>query len=551
MSQYDKLALPRASTEYVKRYEDADTWRDETILDHLDRAATDHPKARIVGPNGTTTYEELRDAVDRVSAGLQDLGVSTGDVVSYQLPNRIETVVVHLSISRLGAIANPIIPIYRHSEVEYILNDAESSVVVVPGADGDFDYPSMIGDITADCPDLETVVVVDGDAPSSVGGLEVARYATLADADPATLEPPAVDANDLHALIYTSGTTSDPKGVLHTHNTLLYEERVTADMLGLSGETTVFMASPITHITGVVYALEMPFLRGMDLVVMNEWDPGEAVELIDEYECNFTVAATPFLQGIHDAAPDDWDNSLRVFGCGGADVPPELVRKATKKLNCTVQRVYGSTEYPTATWPPLDASLEKLAETDGSPAPGVHLKIVDLDSGKELPPGETGEILVHGPELMIGYADEALTEDAFDGDWFRTGDLGALDEDGYLEVTGRKKDIIVRGGENIPVKDVEDRLYEHPSVRDVAVVAMPDEELQEKGCAYVQVVEGEEFTFGDMTDWLDDQQIARQKYPERLEVVEAFPTTASGKIQKSELRERIAEEVGMDPIKRK
>jgi len=331
---------------------------------------------------------------------------------------------------------------------------------------------------------------------------------------------------------------------------LLYEERVVADTMGLSDETTVFMTSPITHITGVVYALEMPFLRGMNLVVMEDWDPADAVNLIDRYRCNFTVAATPFLQGIYDAAPDDWDNSLRVFGCGGADVPPDLVRKATEKLNCTVQRVYGSTEYPTATWPPLDAPLEKLAETDGCPAPGVRMKIVDLNTGEELPPGETGEILVDGPEMMIGYDDADLNADAFDGDWFRTGDLGQLDEDGYLEVTGRKKDIIVRGGENIPVKGVEDLLYEHPAVEDVTIVAMPDEQLQEKGCAYVKVAAGKEFTFEDMTDWLDEQQIAKQKYPERLEILEEFPQTASGKIQKAELRERIAEEVGLDPVTR-
>jgi len=549
MSQYDELDLPRTSAEYVQRYEDDGAWGDETILDHLDRAAADHPDASLVGPNREVRFEELKPEVDRVSAGFQELGVSKGDVVSYQLPNRVDTIVVHLALSRLGAVANPIIPIYRHSEVEYILNDAGSEVVVVPGA-GDFDFPGMIEDVAPDCPALETMVVL-GDGPERVDAdVEMRPYDSLQAASADDLDAPAVDANDVHALIYTSGTTSDPKGVLHTHNTLLYEERAVATLLGLTDETTVFMASPITHITGVVYALEMPFLSGMDLVVMGEWDPGRAVDLIDEHRCNFTVAATPFLQGIHDAAPADWDNSLRVFGCGGADVPPDLVRKASDKLNCTVQRVYGSTEYPTATWPPLDAPLEKLAETDGSPAPGVRMKVVDIETGEELPPGETGEILVDGPEMMIGYAADELNDDAFEGDWFRTGDLGQLDADGYLEVTGRKKDIIVRGGENIPVKEVEDRLYEHPAVADVAVVAMPDEDLQEKGCAYVQVAEGEAFTFEDMTEWLDSQQIAKQKYPERLEVVDGFPQTASGKIQKADLRERIAEKLGMDPVTR-
>lgn len=550
MSRFTDLKLPRKTPVTIEEYEESGAWGQETVIDRLNAIVKEHPDARVFGPHRTITYQDLKTEVDKLSAGLQELGISEGDIISYQLPNWVETIITHLALSQIGAIANPIVPIYRHSELRYFLSDSESEFIIIPDTFNDFDYLEMIDDIASDCPHLQAAIVLGGEEPTVDSELETISYSSLTATDPSTLEPATPDPNDIHALIYTSGTTSDPKGVLHTHNTLLYEEQTTVELLGLSSQTTVFMASPVTHITGVVYALEMPFLEGMDVVMMDKWDPEKAVELIDEYTCNFTVAATPFLQGIHDAAPDNWDNSLRVFGCGGADIPPELVRKASEKLNCTVQRVYGSTEYPTATWPPLDTPVEKLAETDGCPAPGVQMKIVDVESGEELPTGETGEILVHGPEMMVGYASADLNEDAFDGEWFQTGDLGVLDEDGFLEVTGRKKDIIIRGGENIPVKEVEDKLYEHPAIEDIAVVAMPDEKLQEKGCAYVKVEEGEDLTFDEMIDWLDKKQMAKQKYPERLEIIDEFPQTASGKVKKSVLRERIADKLGMEPVTR-
>jgi cyclohexanecarboxylate-CoA ligase len=549
MGDIDKGTLPRLSEEIKNGYYGQGAWRDETLVDVFEQAVDDHPDSKIVGPKRTVTYQELADEVRRVSAGLRDLGIESGDVVSYQLPNWVTTNVFHLAISRLGAIANPIIPIYRRSEVSYILENSGSKCIVVPDGAGDFDYPGMVEEIATDIPDLEHAVVV-GDDPGLQGDIQSMPYDDLASTVVGEPIDTAVGADDLHALLYTSGTTADPKGVLHTHNTALFELRRTIELLGLSSETTIFMPSPVTHVTGMLYALELPFTRGMDLVLMAQWDPGEAVELVEEHDCNLTIGATPFLQGMTEEVPDDWDSPLRVFGCGGADIPPELVREATDVLDCTVQRVYGSTEYPTATWPPLDAPLEKLSETDGPPAPGAEVKIVDLDTREELPQGEKGELLAHGPELMVGYLGEELNDDAFDGKWFETGDLAVMDEDGYIEISGRKKDIIIRGGENIPVKDVEDRLFEHPAIDEVAIVAMPDPDMQEKGCAYVTLNEGHEFTFEDMTAYLDEQGIAKQKYPERLEVVDEFPMTASGKIQKNVLRERIADKLGMDPVTR-
>lgn len=549
MGLTDDVTLPRLSEEYRERYYDQGAWRDQTLVDVFESAVGDHPDSTVVGPRRSVTYRELADEVRRVSAGLQELGIEAGDVVSYQLPNWVEALVFHLAIAHVGAVANPIIPIYRRSEVSYILEDSGSKCIVVPEEFRDFDYPGMIGEVAPDTQALEHVIVV-GDAPDIHETVESTAYEDFTTTNSAVYDWPTIEADDIHALLYTSGTTGDPKGVLHTHNTTLFELRRTNELLGLSWETTVFMPSPVTHVTGMLYALELPFTRGMDLVLMAQWDPADAVELVEEHDCNMTLGATPFLQGMTEEVPDDWDSTLRVFGCGGADIPPELIRRATDVLDCTVQRVYGSTEFPTATWPPLDAPLEKLAETDGPPAPDAEIKVVDLDTGEELPPGEKGELLAHGPELMVGYLGDDLNDGAFDGKWFRTGDLAVMDEDGYVEIAGRKKDIIIRGGENIPVKDVEDRLYEHPALEEVAIVAMPDPEMQEKGCAYVKVKEGREFTFEDMTDYLDEQGIAKQKYPERLETVDELPMTASGKIQKNVLRERIADELDMEPVTR-
>lgn len=541
--------LPRLNKECHNRYYRQGFWRDKTFVDIFNAAVDERPKSKIVGPKRAIRYHELETEVHRVSAGLQDLGVEAGDVVSYQLPNWTETIVLHLAIANVGAVANPIIPIYRKSEVSYILSDADATCVVVPSQYRGFDYVEMISELAPELPGLEAVVTVRDDTDDEPA-IETTSYDDMAATSADEYNRPTINADDIHALLYTSGTTGDPKGVLHTHNTVQFELRKTVEMLGLTSETTIFMPSPVTHVTGMMYALELPYLRGMDLVLMDQWDPSKAINRIKEHNCNMTVGATPFLRGMCDEAPEGWSSPLRFFGCGGADVPPELVRRATDRLDCTVQRVYGSTEFPTATWPPLDAPLEKAAETDGLPAPEVHFKIVDIKTGEEVSPGEKGELLARGPELMIGYLGDDLNNTAFDGGWFKTGDLAVVDEDGYVEIVGRKKDIIIRGGENIPVKEVEDRLYEHPAIEEIAIVAMPDRKMQEKGCAYIKTVDGEEFTFADMTEHLDQQGIAKQKYPERLEIVDRLPTTASGKIQKNALRERIADELGMDPVTR-
>lgn len=548
MLDSDELELPRPTEEQAKKYREEGYWSDETFVDHFVPSLENNPEKVIAGPNRTVTYAELADEVEEIATGLQNLGMDKGDVISYQLPNWITTIAINMAIARIGAVANPIIPIYRESEVSYILEDSGSSCIFVPEEYRYFEYLDMVESISDDIESLEHAIVVDGESTGDASSLTVQDYESLRNNDVEELDEPSLSSDDFHVLPYTSGTTGEPKGVLHTHNTVLGEVKNVAERLEVDEDTNVFVPTPVTHVTGLCYGLEMPFITGSSMVMLDIWNPKEAIEVIDEHNCDLTFGATPFLQTMLDAAPDDWESPIDVFGCGGAEVPPNLIYRAEEELDATVFRAYGSTEYLSVTQPTLDSPLEKRAETDGEPAQGVNVKIVDSETREEISGGETGEILAEGPDLMVGYLGEELNEDAFEGKWYCTGDLGYLDEDGWLTVTGRLGDMIIRGGENIPIKEVEDILFEHPAVQEVAVVAMPDEEYQEKACAYVRPKRDEEFTFDDMVNYLDQQNIAKQKYPERLEITDNFPKTASGKIQKYELREDIADKLGMEPV---
>jgi cyclohexanecarboxylate-CoA ligase len=527
----------------VAAYTAPGLWEGTRVDSHLKESAARHPdRLALVDRGDEWTYGALDREVDRWATALRNHGVGPGAVVSWQLPNWAEAVILHQATLRLGAVSNPIIPIYRQSEVSFILRQARSEILFIPSTFRGFDFPSMIRDIRGELPDLATVVVVD--AASTEDGV-VALNAFLATA--ASAPPPADgeaghDANAISLLLYTSGTTSSPKGALHTHNTLDYENRSIIEFFGLTSSDVVFMPSPVTHITGVLYGLQLPFMLGGAVVLLDVWEPGAGLELIERHGCTFVVAATPFLHGIvhHPTRTPEATRTLRVFACGGADVPPELVRRAADELGCLVSRVYGSTEFPTATSSNLSDLPEKRARTDGRAIGQAQLIVVD-DQDRPVPSGDTGHLLVRGPELFVGYLDEALNVDAFTQDgWFRTGDLAIVDDEGYVEITGRQKDIIIRGGENISAKEIEDHLFEHPKIADVAVVAVPDPVLVERACAVVVPEPGVNVDLDELTTWLrEHHRLAMQKLPEYLVLVDELPRTASGKVQKFKLRDRL------------
>lgn len=510
----------------VRRNTEEGFWAGNLVDDYLTAVATKAPdKVAVIDRGRSWTYRELDRTVHRFASALSARGVGHGEVVSWMLPNWVEAIVVHLAALRIGAVSNPIIPIYRSKETAFILRQAASKVVVVPDEFRGFDYPAMIDEIRAEVPDLQTAVVVGTDSDHAH-----VRFEDLLDegqTDPVDHGPR--DANDIALLLYTSGTTSAPKGALHSHNTLDYENRSIIDFFGLSASDVVFMPSPVGHIIGVLYGMQLPFMLGSTVVLLDIWKPEQALELIQEHSCSFVVAATPFLHGIlHQPTLSDYDtSSLRVFACGGADVPPELIRAATSTLNCMVSRGYGSTEYPTATASNESDAVSKRAQTDGRAIGEAELRLAP-----------DGELQVRGPELFLGYLDSTLNAAAFTPDgWFRTGDLAHIDADGFVEIVGRQKDIIIRGGENISAAEVEAALYACPDVAEVAVFGVADERLGEVPIAVLFAREGSDLDEERLRAFLADR-LAAFKVPARMIFSPGpLPRLGTGKIDRVALKQ--------------
>jgi cyclohexanecarboxylate-CoA ligase len=456
------------------------------------------------------------------------------------LPNWWETMIAMQAVLAIGAVVNPVIPIYRDHEMQFIFAQSGPRVVLIPHHFRGFDYVAMLQRLVNGMAEPPVVVVVrpQGSLPPGFTSWDQVASAPAPGLDdrkgqaaigPGARRGPA--AGDIALLLYTSGTTADPKGVLHSHQTLEYEDRSIIKLLGLTSTDTIFMPSPVTHITGFLYGIVMPAMLGVACVLLDVWEPSAARQLIEAEQCRFTLAATPFLVGLvqqYESGPGPC--ALRVFPCGGADVPPELVRRARKAMDTRVVRVYGSSEFPTFSCGGPDDDESVAAQTDGKPIGPVEMRLDDPVDG-------VGELLVRGPELFLGYLDADLNQRAFTEDgYFRTGDLASVGQDNSLTIRGRLKDIINRGGEKISAREVEDLIFEHPAVREVAVVGMPDPVLVERVSAFVVLEPGSSVTLPEIASYLRSRRIARQKVPERLTVVASLPKTASGKIQKFRLR---------------
>jgi cyclohexanecarboxylate-CoA ligase len=391
----------------------------------------------------------------------------------------------------------------------------------------------MFERLVAELEDPPAVLVVrpEGPLPAEFAEFEAPE-------EPGERIQSASDPAEICLLLYTSGTTADPKGVLHSHQTLDYTLRGIVERWDLRPGEPSFMPSPVSHITGYLMAMLAPPLLGAPCVLLDVWDPERARELIETEQCRFTSGTTPFLQGLLDAyaAAGDGGCALRLFSCGGADVPPDIIRAASEKLVDMACRAYGSSEIPAYCLGGPDFDERINAETDGIPvSPESEARLFQPVDG-------VGELLLRAPQMCLGYLDANLNDDSFTEDgFFRTGDLARIGPQGEVIITGRKKDIILRGGENISAKQVEDALYGHPNVREVAIVAMPDPVLVERACAFVVPTGDGPPTLTQLTQLLEELGLAKQKWPERLEVVDELPLTASGKIQKFKLRDRIRE----------
>ncbi len=536
-----------------------------TLWDDFAGAAGRHPdKVAIVSYRATdarsevVSYGQLARLADRFAGGLVELNVAPGEVVSFQLPNWWQVAALHLACVRIGAVANPIITILRRREMQFILDRVASRVCIVPGEFRGFDHSAMLAGLRADLPNLRHAFVCGGTGavPDGLEPFEPFFCDTRwEDKHPAAeLDARRPDPGDPAQIMFTSGTTGEPKGVVHSHHTMDVGLRGVSEPLDLTADDVVLMFSPLGHQTGYLYGMCMPLKYGMKLVLQDAWDPETMLRLVGDERVTWTMGTTTFVLDACAAAarnPQADLSSLRYFTCGGAPVPPKAVTEARARLGTSLVAVWGMTEVGVCTTTRPGDSDELVCSSDGTPVDWAELRIVDGD-GADVPDGVEGRLLVrtasqhltyHGrPDLYAaGFPEGTLAG------WFDTGDLarrasgpGRSGTGGSIRITGRSKDLIIRGGENIPVAEVEAGLINHPLVHEVAVVAVPDDRLGEKVCAVVVPAGAEPPTLPDLRAHLERLGMAKPYWPERLVIKDALPKTASGKTQKFALREELA-----------
>jgi acyl-CoA synthetase (AMP-forming)/AMP-acid ligase II len=482
------------------------------------------------------TFREARDAALGLAERLAERGVQPGAVVSWQLPNWIQAAVLSLAVSRLGATQNPVIPILGLREVRFICRQARSDLLVIPGRWRGFDYEAMAATVQQDCPQLQVLVAehllpVDNvDSVDSAGTLS---------------EPPRGSSSEWY--FYTSGTTADPKGARHTDDTLIAGATGFFTALGITDSDRLSMVIPLTHVGGIIHVLAS-IIKGCTLVFAETFDPVETTKQLREQRATLVPGSLPFVQSffsyqdLHPEA-DPLFPAGRVMIHGGSPTPPQLIHDARARLGLPIVSGYGMTECPMSVWNRPDDDDQLLATTEGRAVPGVEIAIVTAD-GRRAETGEEGEVRLRGPQLMLGYVDASLDDSAIDeAGYFRSGDLGRLATSGHLTITGRLKDVIIRNMENISAGELENLLFTHPSVKDVAVIGVPDPYVGERACAVIVPTSlSAPPTLAELSAHLLSSGLSKRKLPERLEIVDELPRNAMRKVLKAELRRRFIPE---------
>ena len=529
---------PNSFPSHLERYRTRNWWANDTIGERARRLAERNQDGpAFITQYGTTTYGEIFADAMALAGSLQKLGLRRGDVISLQLPNWVEVAVINIAAALLGLVVNPIIPAYRDGEVSHILRNGSSRFIFIAERWRSNELSQMLVRLRPELPELCGVCLVR----SSTSDLTYDELVRAGRGQPVDLQ--RIDPDSRKLLLFTSGTTGRPKAVLHSHNTLSRVHFNQARRYGVVPGSRLLSVSPVTHITGYATGIEMPFAVESVTVMLEHWNAGEALRLIEEHRVVGMIAATPFLAELADAARVVGTrlDSLTFFACGGAGVPAQLIRDANAVFrNPCAFRIYGSSEVPlvTAGRPHLDWA-ERGATTDGEILEEYEVRIVD-DDGREVANGTEGEVLARGPMMFLGYLDPVQTADSLTADgYFRTGDIGRRADDGTLVITDRKKDLIIRGGQNISPSEIEEAILRHPRVAEVAVVSMPHPRLGEGICAFVVPREGAQLDFDGVAACVERDGLARYKTPERVEFVQELPHTPAGKIRKDVLRARI------------
>ncbi|EEZ5364575.1 medium-chain fatty-acid--CoA ligase [Escherichia coli] len=528
-------------------YRQQGLWGDASLADYWQQTARAMPdKIAVVDNHGASyTYSALDHAASCLANWMLAKGIESGDRIAFQLPGWCEFTVIYLACLKIGAVSVPLLPSWREAELVWVLNKCQAKMFFAPTLFKQTRPVDLILPLQNQLPQLQQIVGVDKLAPAT-SSLSLSQI--IADNTPLTTAI-TTHGDELAAVLFTSGTEGLPKGVMLTHNNILASERAYCARLNLTWQDVFMMPAPLGHATGFLHGVTAPFLIGARSVLLDIFTSDACLALLEQQRCTCMLGATPFvydLLNVLEKQPADL-SALRFFLCGGTTIPKKVAREC-QQLGIKLLSVYGSTESSPHAVVNLDDPLSRFMHTDGYAAAGVEIKVVD-DARKTLPPGCEGEEASRGPNVFMGYFDEPeLTARALDEEgWYYSGDLCRMDEAGYIKITGRKKDIIVRGGENISSREVEDILLQHPKIHDACVVAMPDERLGERSCAYVVLkAPHHSLSLEEVVAFFSRKRVAKYKYPEHIVVIEKLPRTASGKIQKFLLRKDIMRRLTQD-----
>ncbi|ENV4949845.1 medium-chain fatty-acid--CoA ligase [Escherichia coli] len=523
-------------------YRQQGLWGDASLADYWQQTARAMPdKIAVVDNHGASyTYSALDHTASCLANWMLAKGIESGDRIAFQLPGWCEFTVIYLACLKIGAVSVPLLPSWREAELVWVLNKCQAKMFFAPTLFKQTRPVDLILPLQNQLPQLQQIVGVDKLAPAT-SSLSLSQI--IADNTPLTTAI-TTHGDELAAVLFTSGTEGLPKGVMLTHNNILASERAYCARLNLTWQDVFMMPAPLGHATGFLHGVTAPFLIGARSVLLDIFTPDACLALLEQQRCTCMLGATPFvydLLNLLEKQPADL-SALRFFLCGGTTIPKKVARECQQR-GIKLLSVYGSTESSPHAVVNLDDPLSRFMHTDGYAAAGVEIKVVD-DARKTLPPGCEGEEASRGPNVFMGYFDEPeLTARALDEEgWYYSGDLCRMDEAGYIKITGRKKDIIVRGGENISSSEVEDILLQHPKIHDACVVAMPDERLGERSCAYVVLkAPHHSLSLEEVVAFFSRKRVAKYKYPEHIVVIEKLPRTASGKIQKFLLRKDIVQ----------
>ena len=528
-------------------YRQQGLWGDASLADYWQQTARAMPdKIAVVDNHGASyTYSALDHAASCLANWMLAKGIESGDRIAFQLPGWCEFTVIYLACLKIGAVSVPLLPSWREAELVWVLNKCQAKMFFAPTLFKQTRPVDLILPLQNQLPQLQQIVGVDKLAPAT-SSLSLSQI--IADNTPLTTAI-TTHGDELAAVLFTSGTEGLPKGVMLTHNNILASERAYCARLNLTWQDVFMMPAPLGHATGFLHGVTAPFLIGARSVLLDIFTPDACLALLEQQRCTCMLGATPFvydLLNVLEKQPADL-SALRFFLCGGTTIPKKVARECQQR-GIKLLSVYGSTESSPHAVVNLDDPLSRFIHTDGYAAAGVEIKVVD-DARKTLPPGCEGEEASRGPNVFMGYFDEPeLTARALDEEgWYYSGDLCRMDEAGYIKITGRKKDIIVRGGENISSREVEDILLQHPKIHDACVVAMSDERLGERSCAYVVLkAPHHSLSLEEVVAFFSRKRVAKYKYPEHIVVIEKLPRTASGKIQKFLLRKDIMRRLTQD-----